>query len=281
MSGKLISDGNGARWNLRRGILCNPQGELEIRNTRRGRMRRLDVVIQTVLVALIFPFALRAQTVDDIVSNAIMARGGAATISGVQTEKLAGTISFGTQRENVFEVDLKRPGRIRQRIEFNGKDFISAADGVSGWIINPFQGDTVRPMTKDEVKNSASSAELDGPFLNYKEIGTSIKLAGRENVKGHDAYRLNVTMKDGSERSDLIDCNTFLELKWEGNVLSDGKRYKVESYFKDYRNIKGIMIAFAIDSDTPGTARSQKIRFKSVEVNGALPDSLFAPPQHR
>ena len=73
----------------------------------------------------------------------------------------------------------------------------------------------------------------------------------------------------------FIDCNSFLEVKWVGNILSLGKKVKVETYFNNYKKVDGLMYAFLLDSDTPGTSYKQQILIKKIEVNIPIDNSMF------
>ena len=79
-------------------------------------------------------------------------------------------------------------------------------------------------------------------------------------------------MKDGTQRTVCIDAKTYLELKWEGAVGGQ----KMETFFHDYRKVKGLAYSFSMDSSGPGF--QQKLVFSKIEVNPKLPDSRFTKP---
>jgi outer membrane lipoprotein-sorting protein len=234
--------------------------------------------LQIIFVVFLFGFKIAAQNVDEIVSKNILARGGIDRIKSIETQRITGEISFGANSENPFMVEMKKPGRMRDEIIFNGKKIIRTTTGANGWVLNPLAGDTVRPMTSDELKNTAGSADIEGPLVDYKEKGNKITLEGKEKIDSVDCYKLVIAMKNGDVREDYIDCNSFLEKKWVGNIYSNGKPVKVETYFRDYKKVDGLMFAFRLDTDTPGTNSMQQIIIKKVEVNIPLDDSLFGKP---
>ena len=43
------------------------------------------------------------------------------------------------------------------------------------------------------MKSLSASADIDGPFIDYKERGTQIAFAGVAEVEGHKAYKLIIT----------------------------------------------------------------------------------------
>ncbi|MEQ1472928.1 MAG: hypothetical protein ABLQ96_03850, partial [Candidatus Acidiferrum sp.] len=48
--------------------------------------------------------------------------------------------------------------------------------------------------------------------------------------------------------------------------------------FRDYREVNGLLFAFEIDSDAPGTEQSQKIIADKIELDPQLDESRFGKP---
>ncbi|MHB8580586.1 MAG: LolA family protein [Ignavibacteriaceae bacterium] len=239
-------------------------------------MIKFSTYYKSLLIVLFFIVQTKAQTADDIIAKNLAARGGIAKINGIMTQRLTGDISFGSDSANPFMVEMKRPGKMRDEIIINGVKIIHTTDGKSGWVLNPLSGsDSARPMNSDELKNASGSAEIGGPLVDYKLKGNKVTYAGKEKINGKETYKLIVTMKDGDIRNDFIDCNTFLEAKWVGNILSHGKKVIVETYFKNYKKVDGLMYSFLLDSDTPGTSYKQQILIKKIEVNIPIDNSMF------
>ena len=217
-----------------------------------------------------FGVAVEAQTVDQIVARHLAARGGAKKIRALKTQSLYGTLGFAPNPGEPFHVEMKRPGKMRQEISMNHDQFIQVIDAHEGWTLRA--GKPPEPMPAAQLKNMAGSADLDGPLLDYKARGNRVELAGKEKVDGRDAFKLIVTMQDGTIRNEFIDAKTYLDVKWEGTVGGE----KMESYFHDYRKVKGLAYAFTIDSS--GANFKQKLVFHRIEVNIDLPDSHFTKP---
>ena len=233
-------------------------------------------LLKSLIIVMFIMIEVNAQSVDEIIAKNLKARGGIEKIKAIKTQRIVGVISFGSNKTNPFMVEMKRPGKMRDEIVINGKRIIRTTNGKTGWVLNPLSGsDTARPMTADELKNTSGSADIDGPLIDYKAKGNKIEFESKEKVNGKDAYKLIVTMKDGDVRYDYIDCKSFLEVKWVGNISTNGKEVKVETYFRNYKKVDGIMYAFLLETDTPGTTSTQKIEIKKVDVNPKLDDQLF------
>jgi hypothetical protein len=235
--------------------------------------------IGVLVMALVASFPAAAQTVDAIVAKALEARGGVARIKALQSQRLTGRISFGPGNEGPFQVEMKRPGKMRDQLTLNGKTGIRTTDGKSGWVMSG--SDDPRPMSAEELRNTAGSADFEGPLVDYAAKGNKIELLGKDKVEGKDAYKLKVTLRDGQVRYDYIDAVSYLEVKWEGSILYQGKELGVETFFRDYRNVGGLMFSFLLDSGTPGTSNTQQIVLEKVELNPPEDDARFgrlAPP---
>jgi len=203
------------------------------------------------------------QSVDAIVSKAIAARGGMKRIKSLNSQRLSGRISLagGT---GAFIVEMKRPGMARETVTIGDKSMIRITDGVLGWVVGSLRNlNEPQQLSPEELHNL--NADLEGPLVDYKAKGNRIELIGKEKIGKRKAYKLVISMKNGDNRIDFIDAKSYLELEWKGLTF--------ESYFRDYREVKGLMYPFEIDSG------SQKIMLDKVEVNPKLDDATFQKPQ--
>jgi outer membrane lipoprotein-sorting protein len=237
----------------------------------------MNKTISLLLLTGILSAAVLAQTVDDIIAKSVAARGGMDKLKAVHSQRLTGHISFGSEAEGILTVEMKRPDKVREELTVNGESLVRTSDGKSGWVINPFAGKAeVEPLGADEMGNMAQKSDIDRPIVGYKAKGNQVELVGKEKVEGKDAYKLKVTLKDGQVRFDYLDCDSYLEVKWEGKLTVQGKEFQAESFFRDYKPVEGVMYPFLIESDTADT--KQQIVFDKVEINPALDDALFGKP---
>ena len=219
------------------------------------------------------------QNVDEIIAKCIDARGGLKKIKSVQSERLTGHISFGPDSQGTLLMEIKRPGKIREELTVGDKTMIRVSDGKDGWIIDPFsETGEVQPLGPDDMSNTAQKADLDRPLVDYKAKGYQVELVSKEPIEGKDAFKLKVTLKDGQVRYDYIGASSLLELKWQGIVRRNGEEFEAESYFRDSKNVEGLMIPFEIDTEIPGNPVHQKITFDKIELNPAIDDARFEKP---
>ncbi len=222
---------------------------------------------------------LDAQTVPEIVERNLAARGGIERLRHEQTQRLVGHITFGDDPASTLLVEQKRPGMMRTEIGMQGQTIIQVTDGHAGWLVNPFGGSAEpKPLGPDELHNLAGGADFEGPLVDYAAKGNRLELVGRDTVDGAEAWKLRVTLGNGDVRYDYVDVATGLECKWTGTILNNGKPVGVESWFRDWRRVNGVMVSWRIDSDTPGTPYVQKIVFDSVSVDQPIEDQRFGKP---
>lgn len=224
--------------------------------------------------------SVSAQTVDEIVSKYVAARGGVDKIKAVKTERVVGTLSFGPDAEGPFFVERKRPLKLHMEITLNGQTLIRVYDGKSaGWIYNPFvPSPSVEPMSDADLSNIFDEADFDGPFVDYKEKGNQIDFVGKEDILGKPNFKLKLTNKHGDISFFYFDASTFLLSKWEGSRKVADKDVPWESFFHDFRELNGLKYPFLIESDAPGTDQTQRITAEKIEVNQPIEDSRFVKP---
>jgi len=191
-----------------------------------------------------------------------------------------------------FVMELKRPGKMRMELQFNGQTAIQVYDGANGWKLRPFLNRrVVEPYTTEEMKISSMQADVDGYLVDYAAKGIQIELVGMEKVEDRDTYKLKLTMKNGQAVHDWIDAQTFLEAKVEGQTRwLDGVSHPVEVYYRDYRPIGGLQIPHILETKVLQAARTakgfkdppvpaEKITIEKVVVNPKLDENHFSKPE--
>jgi hypothetical protein len=105
-------------------------------------------------------------------------------------------------------------------------------------------------------------------------------MAGTDLVEGRNAYKLKLTLNDGQVRNLWVDAQTFLEVKIEGTPRRlDGKMHNVETYYRNYTPVSGLLIPFVLETAVEKVQPTRKITFEKVILNPKLEDNAFTKPE--
>jgi outer membrane lipoprotein-sorting protein len=249
------------------------------------------MVLPLIIVLLAVPLVVVADsttapvdlTAAQIVERNISARGGLQAWRTVKTLSMSGKLDAGGKQkvQLPFVLEMERNRKTRLELQFNGQTAVQVYDGTNGWKLRPFLNRRdVEPYTPDELKAASMQAELDGPLVDYVTKGTKVELEGVQQIDGHDAFNLKLTLKSGQVQHIWVDAQNFLDVKVEATPRRlDGKFHPVATYLRDYRPVNGLMITYVNETVVEGVRQTEKILVEKVIVNPKLEDSHFNKPQ--
>jgi outer membrane lipoprotein-sorting protein len=215
-----------------------------------------------------------AQSVDELVSKNLAAKGGVDKLKGVQTMKLTGTISAGGMNAP-FTISSKRPNLARQETELQGTAMVRAFDGTTPWMS---MGGQTREITGPEAQATREQADFDSPLVDYAAKGNRIELVGPDTVDGAKVFHLKVTTKSGQIQQYFLDAETGLERETSVTLNQNGQDITVDSLLSDYREVSGLKIPFKIKQTVNGTPVTE-LTIEKAEFNVPLDDSVFKMPK--
>ncbi len=189
----------------------------------------------------------QAQTVDDIISRHVEAMGGREKIMSLSSALMTGTFT-AMGATSPINITTTKKHMIGSRIDIN-------ADGINnyqvitpknGWIYTPIQGDKEpRPLADDQAKSLQVQLDLHGPFINHREKGIKIEMAGKDSVDGALCYKLKVTSPNTNVTLYFINSKSGLIVKSSTKMVQFGKLEDVETTYSDYRqNADGYWFAY-------------------------------------
>ena len=220
-----------------------------------------------------------AQTVDELVSKNIEAKGGLVKIKAAKTRLAVGKVKGGRGRMAVFQQMNMRPGLVRQNVTIQGMTAVQAYDGSAGWQTQPFRGrKDPELMGEDNLRDLLLAADFDGPLVDYAEKGNTIEYLGHAQVEGDDALRLKVTLKNGDIVYYYLDPDTYLEIRKEIQQFVRGSVRERVVDLGSYKPVDGVMYPFSISEGPKGNPGAQETTIRKIEVNVAFQDSDFALP---
>lgn len=216
------------------------------------------------------------QSVDDLVAKNIAARGGAEVWNAVSSLKLTGWMDIGAESLVPYVLEQKRPNKMRLEFTFNEQTVVQAFNGEAGWKLRPFLNRTTPdPMTEDELLAMKDTADIYGLLIDYKTRGHSIELLGKEPVEGKDAYKLKVTLPEGTIRWVYLDADSGLEVKVEATRIVSRKEQIVETFYKEWKETDGLLIPSRQETRTAGEKELHPLTVQTILVNPQIDDSRF------
>jgi outer membrane lipoprotein-sorting protein len=235
-------------------------------------------------LALCLPGSGLAQTVDELVARNTAARGGAAAWRAVSSLKLTGRMDVGKGMLVPYVLEQKRPTKMRLEYVFDDATVIQCSDGKTGWKVAPFRGKTTpEPLTKEELREAAGSADLYGLLFDYARRGHSVAMGGRESIEGREAFKLQVTLPGGAVRWVYLDAESGLEVRVDALRKLAGRERRVETFYRDWQAAEGLLIPRRYETRTEGAKEPNLLTVETVLVNPPIDDSRFvmlaaAPP---
>jgi len=205
---------------------------------------------------------------ETIVRQHLAAIGGPARWQQVHSLLVKGQGSFGT-----FLWVWKSPNKMRSDEHddlYSQKTLVTAFDGTSGWISDPFKGQTApRKLEGAELQRWQTGFPLRSDLLDLPAKGVALQLLGTESLKNRPAHKLSLKRPGRDEVLLWIDAQSFLLVQRARRLKppDGGEETTVQTSLSDYRNVSGVMIAHRI-----GDTRCL------VEVNPEVSNSLFLPP---
>lgn len=254
---------------LKRGLMSNAQRQ---------------VVGAVVMLVLAYP-ASAQQSADEVIEKSIAALGGRAAHAKLTSRAANGTIVLGTPAGDIngtIELLNAPPNRSRTLIKadlsaFGAGDLVvdQRFDGSSGYVLDSMQGD--REITGSQLE-LMKNAGFPHPFLNYKDLGTSVTLAGKDTTAGREAYVVVFQPASGPDTRTYIDAQTFMPIQsvTRVDIPQLGQTVDQTVEFLDYKEVDGVSVPFRIRSSS--SVQSITITLQSVEHNVPVDASVFVKP---
>jgi outer membrane lipoprotein-sorting protein len=237
------------------------------------------------MVALACAQIAAAQTAEEILEKSIAAMGGRAAFDKIKTRSMSGTITLMTpvgDLPGTVEILNARPNKARTLIKADLSSVGAGPltidqrfDGQNGYVVDTLQGN--REMTGNQLDNMRN-AGFPHAFINYKDVGYSVKLQGKEKLGKGEAYVLIFEPAKGSTIRQFIDAETMLPVQFSltVNVPQVGADVEQTTTLEDYREVDGIKVPFKLTSSS--SLQSFTVTLDKVAHNVEVDEKLFVKP---
>jgi hypothetical protein len=215
---------------------------------------------------------LNAKTADEIINKHIEAIGGADAWRKVNSIRMEGNMKVQGADVNVVRTVLHQKG-MRVDISFGGMNGYNIMTNTAGWNFMPFQGQTQpEPSTEEDIKEGQSDLDAQDELVDYKEKGTSVELAGKDDVEGTECFKLLVTFKSGKTETLFIDPKSYYTIRQVAKQKANGQEMEITTDFSNYQKLpEGIMVSMSM------TQPFGELNVTKVEVNIPVDETTFKP----
>lgn len=218
---------------------------------------------------------------DEIVAKHVAARGGAGRLAAIRSVIYRrGEYREGSHRSEDAAMALMRPYyKLVGDPEKPVGDFAEGYDG-SAWEYYGDPGIVLRTV------GAASAAArhglwVDGPLAEYRQKGSTIDVEGKEAIGGREAWRLDVTMRDGFREEEFVDAETFrlVASRKAAPIHAFGQKVTSETRFSDFRPVEGVLFPFHSEEVEIATGRVlNTMQWGEIVANRPLDPAVFSPP---
>ena len=245
-------------------------------------------IFAAILAFMLLPLSqARAQDAapdaDTIITRHIEARGGGDAMRAIHSL----VFDHGVYHEGHYTSEgtavmmLMRPYYKLVGHPEREPDFMEGYDGTAWeWYLDP--GLTVRTVGAASAA-TRHSTDVDGPFLDYADKGSSVEVIGPETIAGRPAWQIRLTQMDGFRTDYFIDRESFLitASRHTAPIHAYGEAVTTQSLYSDYRRVAGVLFPFAAtEADIATGEELNSMHWGEIEANQDLPVAWFSPPEY-
>lgn len=237
--------------------------------------KSLTVCLGALLILVVTSSSVTGQTAGELLAKMIEAQGGAIILENIKDTTLSGSMELVQMGlTGSLSIYQKEPNKMRIDIEIMGMLISQAFDGEKAYMTNPQTG-SVEEMPEKATASFKRQALGNDSFLHPEKFGITYTFIGSEKVGDKDCFVLEQTYSDGHKVTIYADSTTYLPHKTKGLTLSQtGMEVMAETYFGDYKNINGTVVAHTITSYQEGQ-EYMRLTVSTITYNSGLEDSFF------
>lgn len=237
-----------------------------------GLIRALVLILVALFVSAIFGISAGAQNPGRIVDEYVKSAGGARAISRIQSLAIEGTFTCAADaKSGTFTLGAKSPNRYYSELVAGDKSWIEAYSGKSAWHEDA-AGEVVTAIGQESSQLEAAAQYYNARLLNLKKNKVTLLLVCRAQVRGKDAWQVEVTAANGTKRQVYFDVTTHLISQEKATI---GGVEETIAY-GDYRSVDGVKLPYQIELQRGDD--TYPIAVTRAEVNGGLGDRVFDFP---
>ncbi len=224
-----------------------------------------------VILSLLSVLFAQGQTVDEIINRHVEAMGGRQKIMSLSSALMTG--SFTATGSTAINIVTTKKHMVGSRIDIEANDTknYQIITQRNGWIFTPVQGDKEpRPLVDDQFKVGQVQLDLHGPFVNHREKGIKIEMAGKDTGNGVVCYKLKVTSPNTNVTVYYIDSISNFIVKTSTKMFQFGSLEEVVTTWSDYKQ-NGAGFWFAYKNVSP----RGETKYEKIDTNIPVDEKIF------
>lgn len=206
-------------------------------------MKPLTRFVSVLAAAGMLSAASAAQDANKIIDQYLKAVGGSKAVRHVQTLALDGSVGVsGDAAPGTYTFKVKEPNRVYMELHAGGKTLIESYNGKSAWREGA-DGQLSTLLGQEALEMEAAAQYYNARFesLAKRKVGAAYK--GQAQVRGHNAYQLELTYPTGVVWDVFFDSQSHLILEEKANIAGTPR----EIYYDDYRAVNGVRVPYKIE----------------------------------
>ncbi|MEM6522461.1 MAG: hypothetical protein AAF693_01665 [Bacteroidota bacterium] len=242
---------------------------------------KLKLTLALVVLSL---FALKAQSVDEIITQHIENSGGQDAWSSIETVKIVAKM-VTPQGEMKMSIQQAKPNNIYSEVEVMGQKIIQGYDGTTAWMINPMTGSTdaqeMPPQLKKQLLDNAQNLESD--WINYKSKGHEVALEGKETIDGVETYKVKLIKNKNNDKPEsttlyFFDTENYIPIMMRVTATEGPTAgITVDTKLSDYKETNtGVLMPHYMETSVMG--QSNEIIYEEIVMNADLDEGIFKMP---
>ncbi len=207
----------------------------------RTPLQRLLLLVALFVLGLAAP--AHAQDAANILNQYVKASGGARALSRIQTISLEGTVAAQNGgKPGAYTFDVKLPNRYYSELVVGDQTLIESFNGKSAWHQNA-AGEISTLVGPEGLQLEAAARYYNSHLLNPKKNKLLITYLGAAQVRGKDAFQLEVATPSGVQWQVFFDTQSHLIVKESGLVGGINQ----EILYDEYRPENGVQLPHKIE----------------------------------
>lgn len=233
-------------------------------------------IFSVLSIACLSMSAWAVDSLEDVISKHIKAKGGAQNWAKIKNMKITGSYT-GFSITDDFTLYKAQPNHLYFDHTLNGRDMLIGYDGEQAWWFNGWMETPISvPLTGNDYKVMIQDAEFSTPFMNPKRKDLKITYKGEGDFDGEPTLVLEVERDEDHKETWHLNPESYLEFARVSPGSEFGRDITQTTIFDDFREVAGVKIPFY--TETEFHTRHRVMEIAKVEVNTDMDRKLFSWP---